>query len=425
MYNQSATGGTWCYEYTIPILGHAAAGLPGVWTVNLVWNGSQIDSLQFTVSPQPPLSDNFTQDSSLNAALWSTNTTLLMNIAANFFAGPVTLETPSLSFSGSGLTMKGVNGDGEITGIQANQSFTPPFSTQVTVSGTVANGNAFYLVLMSSDLTQDLIVSGNLNPNNTGNYGINLNVDGNLSVLYATPAVNVLYTITITVNASGNASVSIANAAGTVLGSQAGLSIGTDALYLVLGQFEGTPVTVGANTAVWQQVSVTSPTVSVPQPSITSGGVVPVYSKATIIQPGEWVSIYGTNFAGSTTTWTGNFPQSLGGTSVKIDGNLAYLWFVSPTQINLQVPNDSNTGTVQVSVTNSNGTANSTVTLAAIAPSFLLLDSTHVTGIIIRSDGSGTQGGGTYDIIGPTGTSLGYQTVAANPSSSRLKSEAR
>jgi uncharacterized protein (TIGR03437 family) len=47
------------------------------------------------------------------------------------------------------------------------------------------------------------------------------------------------------------------------------------------------------------------------------------------------------------------------------------------------------------------------------APSFLLLDNTHVAGIILRSNGSGAYGGGTYDIIGPTGKSLGYPTVAA------------
>ena len=35
-----------------------------------------------------------------------------------------------------------------------------------------------------------------------------------------------------------------------------------------------------------------------------------------------------------------------------------------------------------------------------------------MAGIILRS-GSGTYGGGSYDIIGPTGTSLGYRTVAA------------
>lgn len=51
--------------------------------------------------------------------------------------------------------------------------------------------------------------------------------------------------------------------------------------------------------------------------------------------------------------------------------------------------------------------------LARIAPSFSLLDAKHVAGIILRADGSGHNGGGTYDVLGPTGTSLGYPTVAA------------
>jgi uncharacterized protein (TIGR03437 family) len=155
---------------------------------------------------------------------------------------------------------------------------------------------------------------------------------------------------------------------------------------------------------------------SVPPPTVTAGGVVPVYSTVSTIQPGEWVSIYGTNLANGISTWTGNFPTSLGGTNVTIDGRLAYLWYVSPTQINLQVPNDATTGSVPVVVrTAAGGVATSTVTLAAFAPSFSLLDGKHVAGIIARSDGSGAYGGGLYDIIGPTGSSLGYPTVAAKP----------
>jgi uncharacterized protein (TIGR03437 family) len=42
-----------------------------------------------------------------------------------------------------------------------------------------------------------------------------------------------------------------------------------------------------------------------------------------------------------------------------------------------------------------------------------MLDATHVAGIILRTDNSGAHGGETYDVLGPTGTSLGYQTVAA------------
>src|ERR1039457_6817284 len=140
-------------------------------------------------------------------------------------------------------------------------------------------------------------------------------------------------------------------------------------------------------------------------PSITLGGIVPVDSSVSTIQPGEWVSIYGTNLAGASATWTGNFPMSLGGTSVTINGKPAYLWYVSPGQINLQAPDDTTTGTVPVVVTTTSGSATSTVTLAPLAPSFLLLDTKHVTGIILRSNGTGAYGGGTYDIVGPTGSS--------------------
>jgi uncharacterized protein (TIGR03437 family) len=153
---------------------------------------------------------------------------------------------------------------------------------------------------------------------------------------------------------------------------------------------------------------------SIPAPTVTTGGVVPVYSTVSTIQPGEWVSIYGTNLANRISTWTGNFPTSLGGTSVTIDGKSAYLWYVSPTQINLQAPDDATTGSVPIVVRPAaGGVATSTVTLAAFAPSFSLLDSKHVAGIIYRSDGSGAYGGGLYDIVGPTGSSLGYSTVAA------------
>ena len=112
-------------------------------------------------------------------------------------------------------------------------------------------------------------------------------------------------------------------------------------------------------------------------------------------------------------TWNGDFPVSLVGTSVTVNGRSAYLWYVSPGQINLQAPDDTATGPVSVVVTTSAGNTTGTVTLAEFAPSFLLPETTHVTGIILRSNGSGAYGGGTYDIIGPTGSSLGYPTVAA------------
>jgi uncharacterized protein (TIGR03437 family) len=155
--------------------------------------------------------------------------------------------------------------------------------------------------------------------------------------------------------------------------------------------------------------------IAVGPPSISAGGIVPVDSNVGTIQPGEWVSIYGTNLASATTVWNQDFPLSLGGTSVTVDGKYAYLWYVSAGQINLQVPDDLTTGEVSVVVTTASGSATASVTMAQVAPALLLLDGKHVAGIILRPDGTGTHGSGSdsYDIIGPTGDSLGYPTVAA------------
>jgi len=145
-------------------------------------------------------------------------------------------------------------------------------------------------------------------------------------------------------------------------------------------------------------------TLTASPPAITTGGVVPIYSTSNVIQPGSWISIYGTGLATGNFTWTGNFPTSLGGTSVSIDGKSAYLWSVSPTQINLQAPGDTNTGPVNVVVTTSLGTSTSTVTLAAYGPSFSLLPaSSYAAGVILTPGGTGAYGGGTYDLAGPSG----------------------
>ncbi len=141
--------------------------------------------------------------------------------------------------------------------------------------------------------------------------------------------------------------------------------------------------------------SIATVRVLTPVPAIASGGVVPAGSSATTISPGSWVSIFGTNLSACTSVWNGDFPTTLGGTSVTIDSKPAYLWFVSPTQINLQAPDDTTTGTVNVVVTTAGGTATSTVMLGQYAPAFSLISSKYPAAIV--STGTG------YDNIGPAG----------------------
>ena len=87
------------------------------------------------------------------------------------------------------------------------------------------------------------------------------------------------------------------------------------------------------------------------------------------IEAGSWVTIRGTNLANTFPgrTWrtdevvNGNLPTSLDGVSVTIDGKPAYVYYISPTQINVQAPADSASGAVPV-VVNNNGSLSAPAT---------------------------------------------------------------
>ena len=138
-------------------------------------------------------------------------------------------------------------------------------------------------------------------------------------------------------------------------------------------------------------------------PLISPNGIVPLDSTVPIIQPGSWISIFGNGLASGAFVWNGDFPTSLGGVSVTVNNKPGYLSYVSPTQINLQAPDDSVTGNVNVVVTTGGATAAWPVTLAPYAPSLSLLDNRYPAALIPTPDGSGAYGNGAYDIAGPAG----------------------
>ena len=110
-------------------------------------------------------------------------------------------------------------------------------------------------------------------------------------------------------------------------------------------------------------------------PSINASGVIEANldKNATTVAPGGLISIFGTNLAKvpvDLSGWVGGtIPVLLNGASVQVGGRNAALLYVSPTQINAQVPVDAPLGTQMVIV--SNGAAQSLgvpVTVAATAP---------------------------------------------------------
>jgi uncharacterized protein (TIGR03437 family) len=75
-------------------------------------------------------------------------------------------------------------------------------------------------------------------------------------------------------------------------------------------------------------------------PLIAASGFVNAASFAQNLSPGALVSIFGTGMASGTASPAGGFPlpSILNGTQVLVNGTAAPLFFVSPTQINYQMP---------------------------------------------------------------------------------------
>jgi len=100
-------------------------------------------------------------------------------------------------------------------------------------------------------------------------------------------------------------------------------------------------------------------------PVISPGGIVSAgaFGGFTSIAPGSWIEIYGSDLAQATQSWAASdfvdnvAPTSLGGVTVSIGGQLAFLDYISPTQIDAQVPSGVATGSMPVTVTNGNGTS--------------------------------------------------------------------
>jgi uncharacterized protein (TIGR03437 family) len=94
-------------------------------------------------------------------------------------------------------------------------------------------------------------------------------------------------------------------------------------------------------------------------PTISKNGIVTASAFGSFVgaaAPGSYVEIYGQYLAGTTRGWassdfTGNkAPTSLDGVSVTLNGIPAYVNYVSPTQVNIQVPDSISAGTASLVV---------------------------------------------------------------------------
>ena len=129
---------------------------------------------------------------------------------------------------------------------------------------------------------------------------------------------------------------------------------------------------------VYQHVPLDSAT-----PNIAPGGVVDAASSSSAMAPGGLASLYGVNLSDATYDTTALFNSAVGafpastpsGVSVVVDSVKAPLIYVSPSQVNFQVPWEAHAGPAPVNVQVFRGSASSymePVSLSSTAPSAFL-----------------------------------------------------
>lgn len=130
--------------------------------------------------------------------------------------------------------------------------------------------------------------------------------------------------------------------------------------------------------------------------------------ESPVIASNTWVEIKGVNLApsGDTRIWKGSdfvgtqMPTQLDGISATVNGRAAYVYYISPTQVNILTPPDAMQGPVQVTVTNSGATSMAfTAHAQPLSPSFFVFGGGYVVGTHLNGS-----------LLGPTTLYPGFST---------------
>ena len=114
-----------------------------------------------------------------------------------------------------------------------------------------------------------------------------------------------------------------------------------------------------------------------PLPTIdtTSNAVLPAFLGKTGFTSNSYLEIHGQNLATTTRTWAGgdftgaNAPTTVDNVKVTVNGIPAFVYYVSPTQININTPDDTANGSALIQVQNALGFSNTvSSTRARVAP---------------------------------------------------------
>lgn len=141
------------------------------------------------------------------------------------------------------------------------------------------------------------------------------------------------------------------------------------------------------------------------------------FGGASTATPGSYLEIYGTNLAGTTRSWgtsdftNGNAPTTLDKVSVTVNGTPAYVSFVSPAQVNVEVPAGIPAGGTTPVILTYNGRASAPINFAIEAAGGAILAPTSFKV-------NGKQYAGAYHVNGApvtNGNITGFPAAPAFP----------
>ena len=150
-------------------------------------------------------------------------------------------------------------------------------------------------------------------------------------------------------------------------------------------------------------------------PAFTGTGVVNGASLTPAVAANTWVTITGGGLASTTRSWAAtdfsgsSLPAEIDGVSVTVNGEPAYISYVSPMQLNVLFPTNLTPGAAQVQVSN-NGEISATVTanVQSVAPGFFWFTGNKY---ITATHANGALSGPTSLIQGVTTPALPGETI--------------
>jgi uncharacterized protein (TIGR03437 family) len=202
---------------------------------------------------------------------------------------------------------------------------------------------------------------------------IRLTLQSNLAAPRATDTVFLTATVTSTDGSTPSGQVTFAQGSASLGSASLVGSAGTATATLsVKGSAFGTgTVTATLNGAQPASLTITAGAgIGLPAGTPSISGVTNGASFTAAFAPGGIVSIFGSQLAGATQVADSlPLPYGLAGVAVTVNGIAAPLWYVSPGQINLQLPYDVPAGASATVVLNNNGQTESTkIVVGAAAP---------------------------------------------------------